>query len=93
MQVTLSLMLLWSIMMRYHEQAGYKLKHGVQVVAFLAEELLLAGGFDGEMYLFECKNNHWQLSKPIQGKHCFKFQCVSESSACKLLHFQHVDFY
>ena len=40
----------------------------MQVVAFLAEDLLVAGGFDGEMYLFQSQNYHWQLCQAIQGK-------------------------
>lgn len=40
----------------------------LQVVAFLAESILVAGGFDGEMYLFHSQDHDWQLSQTIQGK-------------------------
>lgn len=40
----------------------------LQVIAFLQETVLIAGGFDGEMYMFGCKKQHWQLLKVIQGK-------------------------
>lgn len=30
--------------------------------------MLIAGGFDGDMYLFQRKSDHWQLTQTIQGK-------------------------
>lgn len=40
----------------------------LQVIAFIREAVLVAGGFDGEMYMFSCKQQHWQLLRNIQGK-------------------------
>ena len=42
--------------------------HALQVVAFLAEDVLVAGGFDGEIYLFRSQDHDWQLTRAIQGK-------------------------
>ena len=38
-----------------------------QVAAFVQEDMLVAGGFDGEMYLFVRKQQQWQLSTALEG--------------------------
>ncbi|KAL0041805.1 hypothetical protein WJX79_005327 [Trebouxia sp. C0005] len=38
-----------------------------KVVAFLQEDLLIAGGFEGDMYMVKCRQQHWQVIKAIQG--------------------------
>ena len=39
----------------------------LQVAAFIGEDLIVAGGFDGEMFMLGCKQQHWQLLKTLQG--------------------------
>jgi len=48
----------------------------LQVVAFLQEDLLVAGGFEGDMYMFKCRQRHWQLLRAIEGEQslCPAFQ-------------------
>lgn len=62
----------------------------LQVVAFLAENVLIAGGFDGEMYLFQSQNYDWQLSQTIQGKLSL-LALTAHITYCQAEHWQSYD--
>ena len=58
--------------------------HALQVVGFVAENALVAGGFDGEVYFFERNKVSWHLSRTLQGKQAYHpaFLCTCHAIGC-----------